>query len=408
MTEPDQSPKHASNESTAASTNAPNNPTNNAPNKTPNKTQQAPRTDVSLVCDSKSQSHGVLGKTKKPKKGRPIIMVLALMGLFLALMVYRTVFGTLERPAGEMVVEEGQSYFGLLPEFQAGVPMFSNTLAKLYIKATVDTPLQAGTYAMPDNPSLHSMLDVLTAPPVVKQIDVQIIEGKTAKTLYQTLANTEGVVLEVLNKDGTPKGDMKDLLGIDAFTPAGAFAENLEGWFTPDTYHYNEGVSDKQILQDLYARQQGILDEAWANRANDLPYDTPYDALIMASIIEKETSVPEERAKVSAVFVNRLRQGMRLQTDPTIIYGMGERYDGDIKRKDIQEKTAYNTYQIDGLPPTPIALPSQASIEASLNPADFDALYFVATGHGGHKFSKTLAEHNRAVQDYLKVIRAKK
>jgi UPF0755 protein len=162
------------------------------------------------------------------------------------------------------------------------------------------------------------------------------------------------------------------------------------------------------VLTDLYKRQQKALTDAWENRAPDLPYNSPYEALVMASIIEKETSVPEERPLVSAVFRNRLVKNMRMQTDPTIIYGMGSRYDGNIRRKDIDEKTSYNTYQIDGLPPTPIALPSAASIEATLHPADSDALYFVATGNGGHKFTNSLAEHNQAVKDYLSVMREKK
>ena len=183
---------------------------------------------------------------------------------------------------------------------------------------------------------------------------------------------------------------------------------NLEGWFSPDTYYFNEGSSDKKVLTDLFKRQYDTLMQNWNNRQADLPYATPYDALIMASIIEKETSVPSERGEVAGVFVNRLKKNMRLQTDPTVIYGMGERYDGNIRKSDLAEKTAYNTYQIDGLPPTPIALPSVDSIKAALHPNDTDSLYFVATGNGGHKFTSNLADHNQAVQDYLRVMREKR
>lgn len=179
-----------------------------------------------------------------------------------------------------------------------------------------------------------------------------------------------------------------------------------EGLFAPDTYFFAKGESDRKILTDLYKRQMKALDEAWENRASDLPYKDKYEALIMASIIEKETT-DSELEQVSGVFVRRLKMGMRLQTDPTVIYGMGERYNGNITRKDLRTPTPYNTYTINGLPPTPIALPGAKAIQAAMHPDSSDNIYFVATGNGGHKFSAALAEHNKAVQDYLSVIRSK-
>ncbi|WP_227430256.1 endolytic transglycosylase MltG [Psychrobacter sp. I-STPA6b] len=371
----------------------------------PESKDSVPVKDSTLICEGKPRKYRKDDVSIFAKRSYQLLLVFGLMLLFLAVMTYQTLFGHLTQPAQKIEVSDGDTYYGLLPQFQGAVPLFSATLAKFYIKTQVNTPLNAGTYELPENPSLMQMLNVLEAGEQIALVQIQIIEGKTAQDLYHNLANTSGVTLEVLDEQGRPKMPLKQALGIDAYTPEGEFVDNLEGWFSPNTYHYAEGTTDKQILADLYQIQQQALDEAWASRAENLPYKTPYEALIMASIIEKETGIASERPLVSAVFVNRLNQGMRLQTDPTIIYGMGERYDGNIRRKDINEATAYNTYQIDGLPPTPIALPSKASIEAALHPADSDALYFVATGTGGHKFSKTLAEHNRAVQEYLKVIR---
>ncbi len=382
----------------------PKNPSNNPNKPTTTEAETVQPTDVSLVCDDPAR-HKKQPPEPTSKRSYQLLLVFGLILLFLLAMVYQTLFGHSNQAAGELVVEEGQSYYGFLPQFQRDVPMFSASLAKLYIKSTVDVPLHAGTYEVPENASFKQLMDAFKEGQKVDMVTIQIIEGKTAADLYKVIANTDGVELEVLESNGKPKANFKQLLGIDAFTPEGEFVHNLEGWFTPDTYYYARGVTDKEILNDLYQRQQQALDKAWENRAADLPYKTPYEALIMASIIEKETSVESERELVSAVFVNRLNMGMRLQTDPTIIYGMGERYDGNIRRTDINEKTAYNTYQIDGLPPTPIALPSPESIEAAMHPADSDALYFVATGTGGHKFTKTLEEHNRAVQEYIKVMR---
>jgi len=176
--------------------------------------------------------------------------------------------------------------------------------------------------------------------------------------------------------------------------------DNPEGWFAPETWHYTSHDSDLDLLRRAYARQQSLLDEAWRNRAKNLPYSDAYDVLIMASIIEKETGVPTERGEIAGVFVERLRRGMRLQTDPTVIYGMGERYEGRIRSADLRQPTPWNTYVIKGLPPTPIAMPGADAIRAAVAPADTKALFFVARGDGSHVFSRSLEEHNRAVREF--------
>ncbi|WP_198335105.1 endolytic transglycosylase MltG [Psychrobacter namhaensis] len=381
----------------------------------PQPVKEAPATDVSLISgESKPREYKVDNPSFFMQRGYQVLLVLGLIAAFLLVMVYQTLFGRIEQPAQMVTIEKGQTYYGLLPQWQQQIPLFSASVAKLYIKSQVDAPLHAGIYQLPENPTMAEALQVLEQGAKAAMVKVQIIEGKTSQDLYQTLRDNNGIKKEVLtaDSDNTSIAQALDLVGI---LPAAVVNSsdpivnhNLEGWFAPDTYYYGEGTSDKQVLTDLYKRQQQTLTEAWENRAADLPYKTPYEALIMASIIEKETSVVEERPLVAAVFKNRLDKGMRMQTDPTIIYGMGSRYDGNIRRKDIDEKTSYNTYQIDGLPPTPIALPSAASIEATLHPADSDALYFVATGTGGHKFTSSLAEHNQAVKEYLSVMREKK
>lgn len=175
-----------------------------------------------------------------------------------------------------------------------------------------------------------------------------------------------------------------------------------EGWFFPDTYHFSKGSSDLSIMQRAHRLMRSALAEQWKRRASDLPLATPYEALILASIVEKETGQAGERSLVAAVFVNRLRLGMRLQTDPTVIYGMGSSFDGNLRRRDLVADTPYNTYMRTGLPPTPIALPGLASIHATLNPAPSDVLYFVSRGDGTSHFSRSLAEHDRAVARYQK------
>ncbi|WP_201598369.1 endolytic transglycosylase MltG [Psychrobacter vallis] len=399
----------------------PNSPLNNQddtalPNSQPtDDVKETPATDVSLISGaSKPRKY----KTDNPsffmQRGYQVLLVLGLIAAFFLVMVYQTLFGRIDQPQQMVTIEQGQTYYGLLPQWQQQIPLFSASVAKLYIKSQVDAPLHAGIYQLPENPTIAETLQVLEQGAKAAMVKIQIIEGKTSKDLYQTLRDNPGIKKEILtdDSDNASIAQALDLVGIlpDAVINSNdpIVNHNLEGWFAPDTYYYGEGTSDKQVLTDLYKRQQQALTEAWENRAPNLPYNNPYEALVMASIIEKETSVPEERPLVSAVFNNRLNKSMRMQTDPTIIYGMGSRYEGNIRRRDIDEKTSYNTYQIDGLPPTPIALPSATAIEATLHPADSEALYFVATGTGGHKFTNSLAEHNQAVRDYLSVMREKK
>ncbi len=173
-----------------------------------------------------------------------------------------------------------------------------------------------------------------------------------------------------------------------------------EGLLFPDTYKFHAYTSDRKIYQQAYARMQDILNQLWVQRAANLPVATPYEALVLASIVEKETGAAHERSLVASVFTNRLLKGMRLQSDPTIVYGLGERYRGVIYRSDINQTTAYNTYRINGLPPTPIAMPGKEAIAATLQPDTTDYYYFVSQNDGTHIFSKTLQEHNRAVQQY--------
>jgi UPF0755 protein len=187
----------------------------------------------------------------------------------------------------------------------------------------------------------------------------------------------------------------------------GASARHPEGLFLPETYYFPRGTSDRAILAQAYSHMQAVLGDAWNGRAEGLPLQSAYEALTLASIVEKETARADERARIAGVFVRRLQKRMRLQTDPTVIYGLGEQFDGNLTRRDLRTDTPYNTYTRSGLPPTPIAMPGRAAIRAALHPADGDELFFVATGlgDGSHKFSATKAEHDSAVAEYLRQLR---
>jgi UPF0755 protein len=248
--------------------------------------------------------------------------------------------------------------------------------------------LKAGVYTL-DKPLTPLALYGMIERGEVSQAVVQFIEGWNWREVRAALA-----AQPLLKHDSAGMSDAELLQAI------GAEASYPEGLLFPDTYFYAPHSSDLNVLRRAYRLQHEKLMAAWETRALGLPYRTPYEALIMASIVEKETGAAFERPQIAAVFMNRLRLGMRLQTDPTVIYGMGERYDGNLRRIDLQTDTPYNTYTRSGLPPTPIAMPSEAAIQAALNPAKTDALYFVSRNDGTHVFSSNLDAHNRAVNRY--------
>ncbi|CAA0093988.1 Endolytic murein transglycosylase [BD1-7 clade bacterium] len=250
--------------------------------------------------------------------------------------------------------------------------------------------IKAGEYDVNDGDSPLLILDNMIHGRVV-QYSVTLVEGWTLKEALVELHSADGLV-ETLE----PGDDVHILKAIGA---EGKY-QHAEGLIYPETYHYTRGDKDRDVLRRGYTVMQETLADSWPRRVKDLPLETPYDALILASIIEKETAVDSERRQIAGVFVERLKRGMRLQTDPTVIYGMGDNYKGNIRLKDLRTPTPYNTYTISGLPPTPIALPSKESIDAALDPLLNGKLYFVAKGDGSHAFSKTLAEHNSAVREY--------
>lgn len=248
--------------------------------------------------------------------------------------------------------------------------------------------LQAGEYEFADGMSRLAMIQKMVSGDT-KQWQIQFIEGWTFRDMRRAIADHQR--LDRVTLDWTDEQIM---------TAMGAEGEHPEGRFFPDTYSYTSLETDLDLYKRAFTTMERVLAEEWANRSEGLPYDSPYEALIMASIVERETGAAHERAEVAGVFVRRLQQGMRLQTDPTVIYGMGEQYNGRITRKDLRAYTEYNTYRIDALPPTPIALPGREAVHAALHPAEGDALYFVARGDGTHKFSRTLAEHQQAVRQF--------
>jgi UPF0755 protein len=286
-------------------------------------------------------------------------------------------------------VPAGATPGGVLNRLEAESILDQAFWLRLYWRFNLrNQPLHSGEYRLTPGARAIDMIGLWRRGEVL-QYSLTLVEGWNFRQVRAALARETRLELTLAELSDA---ELMEALGLPGLNP--------EGRFFPDTYSFVRGMSDLELLKQSQVRLEQVLAEEWGQRVKDLPYKEPYDALIMASMIEKETGVPQERGEIAGVFVRRLRIGMRLQTDPTVIYGMGERYNGRITRADLREPTAYNTYTIDGMPPTPIALVGREAIHAALHPVAGSSLYFVARGDGSHVFSNTLVQHNRAVREF--------
>ncbi len=318
-------------------------------------------------------------------------LLAALVLLIAAGFVYRSLYSEPAAVADGEIFEilPGSSLSTVAGELQQKGYIDSAFTFKLLARLRgVEGAIRVGEYDISSVPNAAELLERLVSGDTI-QYRVTLVEGWTFQKALDEIWALEKISTELKDKN---LQDISRLLGFSQ--------DNPEGMLFPDTYFFTKGESDLDLLKRAAARLQEVLDENWQSRLGALPFESPYEALILASIVEKESSINSERAHVSGVFVRRLESGMRLQSDPTVIYGMGDRYEGNITRTDLREETDYNTYRISGLPPTPIALAGLESIRATLNPLDSDYLYFVSRGDGSHQFSSTLEQHNQAVQEF--------
>lgn len=322
-----------------------------------------------------------------------VLLIVAAAAVFLY--GYRAYQTTLSQPLipannGVISVPRGMTFTALLDKLQAEYGLKATWPGKILIRQYPQlADIKAGDYAVTANMTLEPLLNHIRDGKVLVY-HFQLIDGKTFADLMAALDSAPYVKHTLSGK--TPS-EIAQTLGING---------SPEGWFLPQTYDYHRGMTDVEILTRLHQAMQDTLQNAWQQRAPNLPLKTPYDALILASIIEKETAVPEEHTQIAGVFIRRLEKGMRLQTDPTIIYGLNA-FGHPLTRKDLATPNPYNSYLNHGLPPTPIAMPSAAAITAALHPAPGNALYFVANGRGGHTFSATYQAHQKAVAAYRKL-----
>jgi len=331
----------------------------------------------------------------------PALLILALAAAAAAGGAYLWLKDAYEAPgpagqAARIEVAPGTSLRAVLAELQARGILRSARAIEWYLRLRgLRVRVETGTYEIPAHASAREILALFAEGKVVLE-QLTVLEGDTFADFLAALADDAHVTHTLAGK--TP-AQVMEAIGHPGVAP--------EGQFFPDTYRFAAHTSDVAILTLAYEAMQTALAEAWAQRAPDLPLSGPYQALILASMIEKEAQLKSERARIAGVFVNRLRKGMRLQSDPTVIYGLGDNYDGSIHTRDLTHDTPYNTYTREGLPPTPIALPGRESLLAAVQPLKSGELYFVATGlnDGAHHFSATLEEHNQAVQTYLSRLR---
>jgi len=333
---------------------------------------------------------------KKRQKNMGFFKKLLVLGLVLMLlagagMVYwaRSPILPAGQPAREFAIEPGSGVNSSASQIaDAGVPIDTRLFIVLARISGKGGKIKAGHYELKPGTTPLRLLDQLVRGEFAQE-SLAIIEGWTFRQMREAIAEHPSL------KHDTVALTEQELLAKVA--PGYKYAEGL---FFPDTYRFAKGASELQVYKQAHAQLIKRLQKAWAERSPSLPYQSPYEALIMASIIEKETGTEADRNMIAAVFVNRLKRGMLLQTDPTVIYGMGEKYDGNIRKRDLVADTPYNTYVHAGLPPTPIALPGAAALAAAFNPARTDVLYFVSRGDGSSHFSSSLDEHNRAVRKY--------
>lgn len=288
----------------------------------------------------------------------------------------------------ELTLVKGQSAADIAQVLAENHQLAHPWLWRTYLQLVGNKPLQAGEYRFAEQPSPVDMAQQLQRGEVILR-SVTFAEGLRLKDWLAILAQHPKLKQEVAN---TSDAELKKKLDFGY--------DSLEGWFFPDTYSYQAGDSDLDILRRAHKKMQNTLERLWRQRQEGLPYASPLEALTMASIVEKETGMASERPEIAGVFVRRLRKNMRLQTDPTVIYGLGDAYTGNLTSKHLQTPTPYNTYTQNGLPPSPIANPGAAAIAAALSPAAGDALYFVAKGDGSHVFSSSLQQHNQAVERF--------